>query len=99
MAIVRAPALPIRVTCDWFDGRPRSVTLADATLPVVSVAKVRRETAAYPRATGPRTIVEVVTPTARLALSFRHRERRWVIEGIDPAAGGADGRLGRGRVT
>ncbi|OGN88332.1 MAG: hypothetical protein A2X23_08155 [Chloroflexi bacterium GWC2_73_18] len=93
MAMVRVSPLPVQVRCDWFDGRPRAVTLADATMPVVSVAKVRRETAAYPRATGPRTIVEVVTPTARLALSFRHRERRWVIEGIDPDAGGPDGRL------
>lgn len=86
MAMVRVTPLPVQVHCDWFDGRPRTVTFADATLPVVSIARVRREAAAYPSATGPRTLVEVVTPGARLALSFRHRERRWLIEGIDRPA-------------
>jgi hypothetical protein len=32
---------------------------------------------------GPRTLFEIVTPTARLQLGFRHRDHRWSLEGID----------------
>ena len=83
MAMVRVPPLPVDVRCGWLDGRPRSVRLAGETLPVVAVARVRRELAAYPRASGPRTIFEIVTPRLRLQLGYRHRERRWSLEGID----------------
>ena len=42
-------------------------------------------TAAFPAATGPRTIFEVSAGGAALALTFRHRSRRWTIDGLDDA--------------
>jgi hypothetical protein len=83
MAMVRVSPLPVDVRCGWLDGRPRSVRLAGETLPVLSVARVRRELAAYPRSIGPRTLFEIITPGARLQLGFRHRDHRWSLEGID----------------
>jgi hypothetical protein len=65
------------------------VTWGDERLPITSLAAVRHEDSAYPIEVGPRTVFEVVTPKARLALSFQHRSRRWTIEGLDeerPAA-------------
>jgi hypothetical protein len=53
------------------------------------LAAVRHETSAYDVAVGPRTVFEVETPRARLALVFGHRTRRWTIDGLDevrPAA-------------
>jgi hypothetical protein len=44
---------------------------------------VRDESSAYPVVVGPRTVFEVETPEARLTLSYRHRTRRWTIEGLD----------------
>jgi hypothetical protein len=38
---------------------------------------------AFPVATGPRTVFEVVTRGATLALTFKHRSRRWEIDGCD----------------
>ena len=32
---------------------------------------------------GPRTLFEVETADARLQLAFRHRSRRWTIEGVE----------------
>jgi hypothetical protein len=84
MAMVRVSPLPVDVRCGWLDGRPRSVRFAGETLRVVEVSRVRREVAAYPRAIGPRTLFEIVTPSARLQLGFRHRDHRWSLEGIDP---------------
>ncbi len=89
MAMIRVEPVEVRVRTDWFDGRPREITLGAERLLVTSVAVVREEAAAYPVATGPRTLFEVETPRARLALSFSHRSRRWTIDGRDeerPAA-------------
>jgi hypothetical protein len=83
MAMVRVAPLPVDVRCDWLNGRPRAVRIGGQTLPVVAVDRVRREVAAYPRARGPRTLFEIVTPTLRLQLGYRHRDRRWSVEGID----------------
>jgi hypothetical protein len=33
--------------------------------------------------TGPRTLFEVETPRARLALTYMHRSRRWTITALD----------------
>ena len=46
-------------------------------------ATIRHEDAAYNVAIGPRTVFEVTTPRARLSLSYRHRSRRWTVEGLD----------------
>ncbi len=86
MAMVRVSPLPVEVRCGWLDGRPRSVRLRGERLPVLAVARVRRELAAYPRSSGPRTIFEIVTPKMRLQLGYRHRDRRWSVEGIDSDA-------------
>jgi hypothetical protein len=80
MAMSRVEPTPVQVRTSWLDGRPTSITWHDETLPVTRVSAIRHEEAAYPVATGPRTLFEVMTPKARLALSFRHRTRRWTVE-------------------
>jgi hypothetical protein len=86
MAMNRVDPVVVSVRADWFDGRPREVRWGDERLPVTGVAAVRDERSAYPIEIGPRTVFEVETPKARLALSFRHRSRTWTIEGLDRAA-------------
>jgi hypothetical protein len=83
MAIVRMEPVKVRVRVDWFDGTPREITWGAVRLPVTRLAAVRREDSAYRAEVGPRTFFEVETPGARLALSFRHRSRRWTVEGVD----------------
>jgi hypothetical protein len=86
MAMTRVAPVQVVVRTNWFDGRPREVTWADRRLPVLNVAAVREESSAYPVVVGPRTLFEVNTPVARLTLSYRHRTRRWSIEGLDEVA-------------
>lgn len=86
MAMVRVAPLPVEVRVGWLDGRPRSIRLAGETLPVLQVTRVRREVSAYPRAVGPRTVFEILTPKNRLELGYRHRSHRWRLEGIDREA-------------
>jgi hypothetical protein len=83
MAMTRVEPVPVRVRTDWLSGRPREILWGERTILVTAIAAVRRETAAYPRETGPRTMFEVDTPDLRLALTFRHRGRRWLVEGLD----------------
>ena len=85
MAMVRVEPLEVRVRADWFDGRPREVTLAGRRLRVLEVLGVRDESAAFPVTTGPRTLFEVETADARMTLAFRHRSRKWMLEGVDLA--------------
>jgi hypothetical protein len=86
MAMMRVEPVPLRVRTNWFDGRPRVVEWGSERLPVLGVAAVRDETAAYQTAVGPRTLFEIETPKARLAVAFRHRDRRWTLEAVDDAA-------------
>ena len=83
MAMIRMEPTSVRVRTDLFDGRPREITWDGERLPVTSVAAVRHEDSAYPMAIGPRTLFEVWTPRARVALTFQHRSRRWTIVGLD----------------
>lgn len=83
MAMIRVEPVEVRVRADWFDGRPREVEWAGRKLPVVRVVGVRDETSAYPVISGPRTIFEVDTKVARFTLAYRHRSKRWTIEGLD----------------
>ena len=83
MAIVRMEPVNVRVRADWFDGTPREITWGEMRLPVTRLAAIRRETSAYHAEIGPRTIFEVETPSAGLALSFQHRSRRWTVDGVD----------------
>ncbi len=84
MAMIPVTPLEVDVRTDWFDGRPRAVRIARETFPVLAVTRVRDESAAYPVAAGPRTCFEVVTERARLALVYRHRDRRWHVEALEP---------------
>ena len=86
MAMIKVRPVEIQVRADWFDGTPRELTWAGRRLPVDEILAVRDETAAFPVTTGPRTLFEVSTQVARFSLSFRHRSRRWTIEGMDEAA-------------
>lgn len=83
MAITRVVPVPVQVRTDWLTGRPREIRWGEHVYPVTNIAAVRRETAAYPIDTGPSTTFEVDTTGARLALTFRHRGRRWTVDGVD----------------
>ncbi len=83
MAMIRMEPTVVQVRADWFTGRPREIAWGAQRIPVTALAKVRHEAAAYPKAVGPRTMFEVVTPRARMALTFEHRSRRWTVEGLD----------------
>jgi len=86
MAMIRVQPVQVDVRTNWFDGRPRELTWDGVRLPVLELVGVRDETAAFPVMTGPRTIFEVDTTVARFTLAYRHRSRRWTIEGLDRAA-------------
>ena len=83
MAMIRVEPVRVQVRADWFDGRPREITWNDQRVPVTEVVGVRNETSAFPAVIGPRTIFDVQTPLARMTLTYRHRTRRWAIEGVD----------------
>ena len=83
MAFIRVEPVQVHVRTDWFTGRPREITWGAERLEITMLAAVREEAAAYHVITGPRTLFEVDTPRARLALTFQHRSRRWTITGLD----------------
>ena len=83
MAMIRVEPVEVHVRTGWFDGSPREITWGDERLSVIRLSAVREEAAAYPVITGPRTLFEVETPRARLALTFQHRSRRWTITALD----------------
>jgi hypothetical protein len=87
MAIVRMEPVNVRVRADWFDGTPREITWGRVRLPVTRLNAIRREDSAYRVEVGPRTVFEVETPGARLALVFQHRSRRWTVDGVDDEVG------------
>jgi hypothetical protein len=87
MAMVRMEPVDVRVKAGWLDGAPREITWGDVTLPVRRLTAVRRETSAYRKAVGPRTIFEVETPGVKLSLTFRHRGRHWTVDGVDDEIG------------
>jgi hypothetical protein len=83
MAFTRVEPVAVHVRTDWFSGRPREITWGAERLPITGLATVREEAAAYPVITGPRTLFEVETPRARLALSYQHRSKRWTVTALD----------------
>ncbi len=87
MAMVRVQPIRVDVRTDWFTGTPREIVVDGLRVPVTRIAAVRREVSAFPVSTGPRTVFEVVTREARVALSFRHRSRKWEIEAYERAEG------------
>ena len=94
MSMIRVSPLEVQVRCDWLDGRPRAIRFDRDELTVLAVTRVRWESAAYRPAVGPRTCFEVLTRTGRYALVYRHRDRRWLVEGMEPA-GSAISMVGR----
>ena len=83
MAFTRVEPVAVQVRTDWFSGRPREITWGAERLPITDLAVIREEAAAYPVITGPRTLFEVETPRARLALSYQHRSKRWTVTALD----------------
>jgi len=83
MTMIKVEPVQVRVRTGWFDGTPREITWGTERLHVTRLAAVREEAAAYPVVTGPRTLFEVDTPRARLALTYMHRSRRWTITALD----------------
>jgi len=86
MAMVRVAPVKVQVRTDWFNGTPREITWGEEHLSVIRLVAVRDERSAYPAITGPRTLFEVDTPGLRVALTYRHRSRRWTIDGLDELA-------------
>jgi hypothetical protein len=84
MAMMEVVAREVRVVCEVLSGRPRAVRVGPDLVPVDAVERIREETAAYPADRGPRTIFIVRTAGTRLRLSYLHRTRRWLMEGIEP---------------
>lgn len=83
MAITRVEPVTVQVRTDWLTGRPREIRWGQQVYSVTNIAAVRRETAAYPVESGPSTTFVVDAAGARLALTFRHRGRRWTVNGVD----------------
>jgi hypothetical protein len=88
MSMIDLAPIEVSVRCDPFTGRPRSVRVGPDEVPVRAVERVRDESAAYPSGAGPRTLFVVLTPAARLRLAYGHRDRRWLMIGVDPLSGG-----------
>jgi hypothetical protein len=86
MAMIRVAPVKVQVRTDWLSGIPREITWGEDRLPVTRLVAVRDERSAYPAITGPRTLFEVDTPGARLALTYLHRSKRWTIDGLDELA-------------
>ena len=84
MSMVDLHPMEISVSCDRGTGRPRTLRVGPDEVGILAVERVRDESAAYPANEGPRTVFVVRTARASIRLAFRHRERRWLMEGIDP---------------
>ena len=83
MAIPRVEPVSVQVRTDWLTGRPREIHWGEQVFSITNIAAVRRATAAYPIEVGPSTTFEVDTIGGRLSLTFRHRGRRWTVEGVE----------------
>ena len=86
MAMIRVAPVKVQVRTDWLSGTPKEITWGEDRLPVTRLVAIRDERSAYPAITGPRTLFEVDTPGARLALPYLHRSKRWTIDGMDELA-------------
>ena len=86
MAMIRVAPVKVQVRTDWLSGTPREITWGEDRLQVTRLVSVRDERSAFPAITGPRTLFEVDTLGARLALTYLHRSKRWTIDGLDALA-------------
>ena len=71
MAIVRVTPTEIDVKTGLFDRRPRQIRIANESVPVIEIAQVRDELAAYPVAQGPRRIFDEDAPVSRKTAVLR----------------------------
>jgi hypothetical protein len=63
-------------------GRPIRVVIAEHRVSVDTIEAVREEVAAYPAATGPRTLFRVLAGGTRLRLVHEHRADRWTVDTV-----------------
>lgn len=84
MTMMELQPMEVVVSCDRTTGRPQAVKVGPDEVGVLAVERIRDESAAYPAHMGPRTIYIVRTERARIRLALRHRDHRWLMEGIDP---------------
>ena len=85
MAMIGVTPVKVEVRTDWIAGRPREIVWGAQRLRITRILAVREETAAYPVETGPRTRFEVEADGTAIVLTFRHRSRRWSVDGLDDA--------------
>jgi hypothetical protein len=64
-------------------GRPRSIRATGQRHAVSAIESVRDETAAYPIASGPRTVFVVKAAGRRYRLVHLLRHRRWTVERVE----------------
>jgi hypothetical protein len=83
MAMVRVAPVKVQVRTDWLSGTPKEITWGEGRLRVTRRVGIRDGRCASAASTGPRTLFEVDTPSARVALTYQHRSRRWTIDGLD----------------
>ena len=86
MAIIRVAPVDVEVRTDWFNGRSPRDHLGRRATPDHPRRRGPRRAFRLPGDHRPRTLFEVDTPLVRLALTYRHRSRRWLIEGLDEVA-------------
>ncbi len=88
MSLMHRDSEATSVAMDGASGRPIEVRLGHDAWTVTSIEAVRDETYAYVMRTGPRTVFDVTCHRRRFRLVHLHRERRWTVEPLDPAAVG-----------
>ena len=76
----------ITVSVDGTSGRPREIRAHGERIAVSVLEVVRDETAAYPVASGPRTVFVVRAGTRRFRLVHLTRDRRWTAEELEVQA-------------
>lgn len=98
MAMIRVEPVRVQVRTGWLDGRPREVLWGEERFRVKRLVRIREEAAAYDVRVGPRTIFEVeAAGGATMSLSYRHRSRRWTVDGLDDSVFERD-RLDKGPI-
>ena len=86
MAMIRVAPVKVQVRTDWLDGTPKESPGARSACRSPGSSRSAMSGPPIPAITGPRTLFEVDTPGARLALTYLHRSQRWTIDGLDEAA-------------
>lgn len=82
------PIVPAPVTVRLGPGGgPVELRVGRERMRVSAVESVRAETAAYPASQGPRTIYVVRMGDWRVRVAYHHRDRRWLVEALDPRPG------------